>query len=120
VTTALTCFYKDILDLEFVESVLARTRCGWFTAQNVYPLLYNNKTPEYEVRFFDRNRYQASGEFGEEALFRHYWTSTGFFTALQYEDSKKVIEALARGMSFFPNPPERTDDWRAGEEREWI
>ena len=105
VTTALTCFYKDVLDLELVESVLESVRCTWFTAQNIYPILFHNKTNDYKIRFFDKNRFQASGEFESEAVFRHYWTSTGLFTDLQYDDSKKVIGELARGMRSFPDPP---------------
>jgi hypothetical protein len=94
VTTALTCFHRGICDLEFVERVLSKTRHGWFTAQNVYPLLYNQAKDKYIIRFFDKDRYQASGVFPDDPVFRHYWTSTGRFTKLQCQDSNRVIREL--------------------------
>jgi hypothetical protein len=94
VTTALTCFYRGIYDPVFVEEVLANTRAGWFTAQNVFPLLFHNHRGQNRTRFFDKERYQASGVFPSDAIFRHYWTSTGRFTDLQCQDSGRVIGEL--------------------------
>ena len=97
VTTALTCFYPDTCDLELVEDVLAETAMDWFTAQNVYPLLYERQAERHPARFFDEQSYQASGIFSDGAVFRHYWTSTGKFTDVQSRDSKRVLETLASG-----------------------
>ena len=97
VTTALSCLYRDIHDLPFVEDVLARSTPDWFTAQNVYPLLFHRQdtTRHRPVRFFDQRAYQSSGVFPEGAVFRHYWTSTGWFTDLQARDSQQVMTELA-------------------------
>jgi hypothetical protein len=97
VTTALACFYPDTCDLEFVEGVLAQTGVDWFTAQNVYPLLYERQAARHPARFFDEKAYQASGVFTEGAVFRHYWTSTGKFTDVQERDSERVLAGLAAG-----------------------
>jgi hypothetical protein len=95
VTTALTCIPRDLYDFRFVEEVLARATPDWFTAQNVYPLLFHRQEGRRPSRFFDRERYQSSGVFPEGAVFRHYWTSTGWFTELQSRDSDRMIAALA-------------------------
>jgi len=95
VTTSLACLHRDIYDAAFVEEVLARAETDWFTAQNVYPLLYHHQGDRHAVRFFDKDRYQSSGVFPEGAAFRHYWTSTGWFTELQARDSLRVMGDLA-------------------------
>jgi len=77
-----------------VEEILARAEADWFTAQNVYPLLYHHQGDRHQVRFFDKGHYQSSGVFPEGALFRHYWTSTGWFNELQARDSEQVLNAL--------------------------
>jgi hypothetical protein len=97
VTTALACLPRDLYDGAFVEEALARAEYDWFTAQNVYPLLYQRQAGKRAVRFFDQQRYQSSGVFPDEAVFRHYWTSTGWFTELQSRDTTQVIESLGRG-----------------------
>ncbi len=97
VTICLTCFRKKIFDLKFVESALAVSRHDWFTGQNMYPLLFGNKMSDDAISFFKKETYQASGTFAENAVFRHYWTSTGMFTDLQIEDSSKVISELFKG-----------------------
>ena len=94
VTTALTCFYKSLLDLDFVERILENTRCGWFTSQNIFPLLYERKKHDHKTLFFDEETYQASGKFDAKPIYRHYWTSTGLFITLQTEDSRRVIVSL--------------------------
>jgi hypothetical protein len=94
VTTALACLPRDIFDASFVEDILSRAESDWFTAQNVYPLLYHHQGDRHRVRFFDEDRYQSSGVFREGAAFRHYWTSTGWFSDLQACDSKRVLDAL--------------------------
>jgi hypothetical protein len=94
VTTALTCFHRDVYDLSFVENVLTDTTPDWFTAQNIYPLLYHRQQDRHPVRYFDRESYQASGIFTDSAVFKHYWTSTGLFADLQASDSKRVIGEL--------------------------
>lgn len=99
VTTALACFYPDTCDLEFVEDVLAQTSVDWFTAQNVYPLLYERQAARHPARFFDEGTYQASGKFTDGAVFRHYWTSTGKFTDVQRRDSERVLAGLTSGDS---------------------
>jgi hypothetical protein len=95
VTTALTCFYPDTCNLDFVEGVLAEIELDWFAAQNLYPLLYERQAAEHPSRFFDERSYQASGVFEGEAVFRHYWTSTGKFTEIQRRDSENVLRHLA-------------------------
>jgi hypothetical protein len=96
VTTALSCLHQDLHDLPFVEEVLARSTPDWFTAQNVYPLLFHRQaaTRNRPVRYFDQQAYQSSGVFPDGAVFRHYWTSTGWFTKLQAGDSQKVMTEL--------------------------
>lgn len=94
VTTALACIPRDIFDAAFVEEILEKTECDWFTAQNVYPLLYHRFVERYPVHFFPQDRYQSSGVFPEGAAFRHYWTSTGWFTELQTRDSERVTNEL--------------------------
>ena len=95
VTTALTCFYPDTCDLDFVEDVLADAEPDWFLAQNVYPLLYERQAADHAPRFFDERSYQASGVFDDGAVFRHYWTSTGKFIDVQQRDSGRVLAGLA-------------------------
>jgi hypothetical protein len=94
VTTALACLPRDIYDASLVEKILARAEADWFTAQNVYPLLYHHQGDRHLVRFFDKARYQSSGVFCEGAVFRHYWTSTGWFSGLQARDSERVLVDL--------------------------
>jgi hypothetical protein len=94
VTTALACLPRDIYDASFLEEILSRADADWFTAQNVYPLLYHHQGDRHAVRFFDKDRYQSSGVFGEGAVFRHYWTSTGWFNELQARDSERVLADL--------------------------
>ena len=96
VTTALSCLHRDVHDLPFVEETLAQAVPDWYTAQNVYPLLFHRqaRTVGRPVRFFDQQAYQSSGVFPEGAVFRHYWTSTGWFTELQTHDSQRVIDQL--------------------------
>lgn len=94
VTTALTCIHKQIYDFQLVESVLGRATPDWFTAQNVYPILFHKVAGTREIRFFDEKKYQSSGVFPDGAAFRHYWTSTGWFTDLQTRDSAQVIDEL--------------------------
>ena len=98
VTTALSCLHKDIHDLPYVEEALARATPDWFTAQNVYPLLFHRQAgiQNRPVRFFDQTAYQSSGVFPDGAAFRHYWTSTGWFTELQARNSQQVITELCR------------------------
>jgi hypothetical protein len=94
VTTALACLYPDTVDLDFVERILSVTTPDWFVAQNVYPLLFERQAAKHAARFFDERAYQASGVFGEGAVFRHYWSSTGKFTSIQEEDSARVLSEL--------------------------
>jgi hypothetical protein len=94
VTTALTCLYPEAVDLDFVERLLSVTSPNWFTAQNVYPLLYERCSAKHRARFLDERAYQASGVFDEGAIFRHYWSSTGKFTDIQKKDSMGVLRAL--------------------------
>lgn len=94
VTTALACLHSEAVDLDFVESVLSLSTPDWFTAQNVYPLLYERQAKKRAARFFDEQEYQASGIFQGGAVFRHYWSSTGRFTDVQAADSARVLAAL--------------------------
>jgi hypothetical protein len=94
VTTALCCMHRGVCDLDFVESVLANSPIDWFTAQNVYPLLFERSLERHPMRFFDADTYQASGIFGGGAVFRHYWTSTGKFTPIQEADCARVLSSL--------------------------
>ncbi|HEY6724222.1 MAG TPA: hypothetical protein VI197_09315 [Polyangiaceae bacterium] len=95
VTTALACLYPEAVDLDFVEGVLSETTPDWFTAQNMYPLLYERDAAAHSARFLDQRDYQASGVFEAGAIFRHYWSSTARFTDTQAEDSARVLAALA-------------------------
>lgn len=99
VTTALACLYREAVDLDFVERILSETTPDWFTAQNVYPLLYEHYAAKHGARFLDEREYQASGVFEEGAVFRHYWSSTARFTHTQAEDSARVLSALAASRS---------------------
>ena len=94
VTTALACLYPEAADLDFVESILSVTTPDWFTAQNVYPLLYERLAAKRSTRFLDERAYQASGVFEEGAIFRHYWSSTAKFTQTQSKDSARVFSEL--------------------------
>jgi hypothetical protein len=94
VTICLTCFHKDIFDGRQVENILSCSQTDWYTGQNVYPILFRNKMNEHPLSFLDKDTYQASGVFNSGATFRHYWTSTGFFTNFQIEDSAKVLDDL--------------------------
>ena len=96
ITTALTCFYRSVMDLETVERILEDTRPGWFTAQNLFPLLYEQHEETHRSLYFDEDAYQASGNFDTAPVFRHYWTSTGFFTELQTNDSERIIRSLGK------------------------
>jgi hypothetical protein len=93
VSICLTCFYKHIFDLKFVESVLAVSHHDWYTGQNMYPLIFLNKMSDYAISFFNKDTYQSSGTFSDTAVLKHYWTSTGMFTDLQIEDSILMNEA---------------------------
>lgn len=94
VTTALACLHREAVDLDFVERILSETTPDWFTAQNIYPLLYEQHAAKRAARFLDEREYQASGVFETGAVFRHYWSSTARFTATQAEDSARVLAAL--------------------------
>ncbi len=95
VTICLTCFFRDIFDPDLIERALTRFPLDWFTGQNMYPVLLKNKQSEHPFSFLDKRYYQASGHFTEEAVFRHYWTSTGVFSGLQEKDSAEVIGELS-------------------------
>jgi hypothetical protein len=95
VTTALCCMPRGVCDLEFVEEVLAESALDWFTAQNVYPLLFERCALRHPMSFFAPNTYQASGIFESGAVFRHYWTSTGKFTHIQELDCQRVLRQLS-------------------------
>lgn len=99
VTTALACLYPDAADLDFIESILSVTTPDWFTAQNVYPLLYERLAAERSARFLDERAYQASGVFEEGAIFRHYWSSTARFTQTQSKDSARVFSELTAALA---------------------
>lgn len=99
VTTALTCLYPDTVDLDFVERILSVTAPDWFTAQNVYPLLFERHSAKHAAQFLDERTYQASGVFDQGAIFRHYWSSTGRFTNIQKRDSAGVLRGLGESRS---------------------
>lgn len=96
VTLCLVGLYKDLFNTAFIEHILKSAAFDWYVAQNIYPLLFNLKKDIYPLLFFEKDRYQSSGEFLDEAVFRHYWTSTGFFNDVQFRDAACVIKELQK------------------------
>ena len=96
---AVICFYKRVFDLDLIEKVLKRADPFWLsywcTAQNIYPILFQNKADEYESSFFDKMTYQASCVFEDDVIFRHY-QNTNFLRwfDLHFKDADKVMRRL--------------------------
>ncbi|HLV32125.1 MAG TPA: hypothetical protein VKY57_11200 [Chitinispirillaceae bacterium] len=95
ITLCLVAFYKKFFDMAFVEDVLSHTGFDWYTAQNVYPLLFSRAEDKQPVVFLNTDQYQSSGVFPDNAVFRQYWTSTGFFNEIQFRDADSVISELS-------------------------
>jgi hypothetical protein len=96
VTLCFIAFYKRLFDVAFIEEILTRTGFDWYTAQNIYPLLFSRAGEKPPIVFFNTERYQSSGTFPDNAVFRHYWTSTGFFNEIQFNDADSVIGEMSK------------------------
>ncbi len=105
ITLGLLCCYRDIFDPGLVESILARIEAEhidrrfdkfiyWYYGQNIYPILIKNRSDIHKTSFFAKDKYQASGVFKDGAIFRHYWTSTGWFLNMQRNDSRMIIRDI--------------------------
>lgn len=97
VTLALVCGYKDIFDLNYIERLLGTKIAKekpWPIGQCIYPALLEKASKTYNIRSFNKEEFDASGVFREGSVFRHYWSSTGRFTEIQIDNSRKVIREL--------------------------
>lgn len=96
-TLALLCFNKSLVDLTTIEDLLSRVRPEdelWSVGQNLLPALIGKNVNGGKVRFLDRKLYQASAVFRDDAIFRHYWTSTFSLREQYFVDAAKVISEL--------------------------
>jgi hypothetical protein len=96
-TLALTCFRRDAVDPSGIEDLLNQVNDAddpWYIGQNSLPVLIGESVEPGRVRFLDKASYQASGVFGDGAIFRHYWTSLASLNTQYFSDATKVISDL--------------------------
>lgn len=96
-TLALVCLSKPVVEAADLEEILTQvesTDAPWFVGQNTLPVLIGRKIREDQIKFFDAQVYQASGEFDGDAVFRHYWTSIVNLRPQYSADARKVIAEL--------------------------
>jgi hypothetical protein len=96
-TLALVCLYKPVADAAGMEDIIKRidqSAAPWFIGQNSLPVLIGQRVSEEKIKFLDAQTYQASGEFDEIAVFRHYWTSIVNLRSQYSADARKVIAEL--------------------------
>jgi hypothetical protein len=96
-TLALVCLYKPIVEPAGIEEIINQcewTDATWFIGQNSLPVLIGKKVSGDKVRFLDQQLYEASGDFKEGAVFRHYWTSIASRRPQLFADAARVIAEL--------------------------
>jgi hypothetical protein len=96
-TLALVCLHKPVVDPAAIEELIShleQTDPPWFIGQNLWPVLIGKKVRGDKIKFLDSRLYQASGEFEEGAVFRHYWTSIVNLRPQYSADAAKVIAEL--------------------------
>ncbi len=96
-TLALACFRRGMADPSEIEGILNQVTEAddpWYIGQNSLPVLLGKNVPPDKVRFLDKDVYEASGEFADGAIFRHYWTSLASLNAQYFSDATKVIAEL--------------------------
>jgi len=96
-TLALVCLYKPVVEPAGMDELInqvEQTDSPWFIGQNLLPVLIGKKVGGDKIKFLDSRLYQASGEFGEGAVFRHYWTSIVNLRPQYSADAAKVIAEL--------------------------
>ncbi len=96
-TFALVCLRKDLVEPAGMEEIISRfeqTDSPWFIGQNTMPVLLGNRVTASNIKFLDQQLYQASAEFSDGAVFRHYWTSIARLRPQYFADAAKVIAEL--------------------------
>jgi hypothetical protein len=96
-TLALVCLNKPVVEAAEMEEMMSRveqTDSPWFIGQNSLPVLIGKKVRDDKIKFLDSGLYQASGEFAEGAVFRHYWTSIVNLRPQFSTDAARVIREL--------------------------
>jgi hypothetical protein len=100
VTLALVCFHRGVINLPMIESILKRSKLArthlWPLGQCIFPALLSDKSGEYGIHSFNKEKWAASGHFGEEDIFRHYWSSTAKLAEKHFSDFDKVLSELAQ------------------------
>lgn len=100
VTLALVCFYKEIINLPLIESILKKSRFArthlWPLGQCIFPALLSDKSEKYNIHSFNKEKWASSGRFKEEDIFRHYWSSTASLTETHFSDFDKILGELAQ------------------------
>ena len=111
IVLALVCFYKDIMNLELIETTFKKNMQffgHWCMGQAIYHLLIEKKSDKYKIRSFDQEKNAApgifkdgdiirrSGIFKDSDIFRHYATSNGLHCQIHIEDAKKIIAELKK------------------------
>lgn len=93
--TGFFCFYKDIVNLDLIEEILAKTKKIHFcTEQYIFSILIKKYSDKYKFSFFDPLQYQTKTVFkANEPIFRHYLSSSGIYKKY-LKDSEKVLYQL--------------------------
>jgi hypothetical protein len=105
VTLALICFYKEIINLPLIESILKKSRFArthlWPLGQCIFPALFSEKSGKYNIHSFKKEKWASSGHFREEDIFRHYWSSTAILTETHFSDFDKILGELAQDATVY-------------------
>ena len=105
VTLALVCFYKEIINLPLIESILKKSRFArthlWPLGQCIFPALFRDKSEKYKIHSFNKEKWASSGHFIEEDIFRHYWSSTAILTETHFSDFDKILGELTQDTTVY-------------------
>lgn len=96
-TFALVCLRKSLVEPVEIEKIMSQVEPAdsqWFIGQNLMPVLIGRKLSPDRIEFLDKNSYEASAEFREGAVFRHYWTSIANLRPQFFADARAVIAEL--------------------------
>ncbi len=101
ITLGLVCTRSSLMDAELINSMLQSSISfkQWYVGQNILPCLIERAYGVQSIQFLDKQRYQASGEFSNGAVYRHYWTSIDKLRELYFKDGRKVIQDLMKGLA---------------------
>ena len=96
-TFALVCLRKSLVEPAEIEkymSLVEPADSPWYVGQNLLPVLLGGKLSADKIEFLDKQKYEASAEFRDGAVFRHYWTSLANLRPQFFSDAGAVIADL--------------------------